>query len=290
MRKSSKVILITAVVVALFLSASAFGQAPQTLMYQGKLSNADFIPIITETEVTFRIFDEPAAGVELWVEVDTVTPNEHGIFTVQLGAEIPLVGVFDGTQRFLELQVTGDGPMTPRQPITSVPYALQANTPSVASTSFTYFTAGTSVDVVASLTLSIPARGYVILQASGFQELYSSTSSYAYLSTAISDFPDSYDWNALAYHTTAPEATQRYHYDNYGIVRVKAVLPGDTTFYLVQQGSGSGFTYGGTYYTNFVATFVPAAFGLVPDFPTSVGSQPVDLSLPKAEALKNEMK
>jgi hypothetical protein len=76
--------------------------------------------------IAFRVFDADAGGTEVWTETQTVTVT-GGLFSVYLGATTPFpTGAFDGTARYLEVQVDADPAMTPRLLFTSVAYAFRA--------------------------------------------------------------------------------------------------------------------------------------------------------------------
>jgi len=92
---------------------------------QGLLTNSADEPIADGTcEVTFAIYDVENGGNALWTETRTVT-TEGGLFTIILGETNPLAeSVFTNPELWLGITVSGDTEMTPRQRLTSVPYAL----------------------------------------------------------------------------------------------------------------------------------------------------------------------
>jgi hypothetical protein len=172
MLRSGKVTLFAAVLCLVF-TAGIFGQAPNTLMYHGKLTDATG-PISDPVNVTFRIYEADAGGTAIWTEAHTgLTPNEMGIFTVQLGSITPFtLGVFDGSVRYLGITVGADDEMVPRQEITSAPYAMRTgDMPGVANyereTTFWYYP-GTGVSTMDSIDITIPAAGYVEITGSCF--------------------------------------------------------------------------------------------------------------------------
>ena len=76
--------------------------------------------------IAFRVFDADTAGTEVWTETQTVAVAA-GLFSVHLGSDTPFpAGAFDGTARYLEVQVGADPAMTPRLLFTSVAYAFHA--------------------------------------------------------------------------------------------------------------------------------------------------------------------
>ena len=127
------------VAAGLLLPAFTLAQAPQLIGYQGRLLKSDGIPQ-TGATITFAIYaaETRSAGEQpLWSEVHQVALT-NGFYAVFLGngrsttqPDQPAPpfpsALFDGSRRWLELTVAGDaGPLTPRQLIASVPYALRA--------------------------------------------------------------------------------------------------------------------------------------------------------------------
>jgi hypothetical protein len=115
--------------VTFFLTAAASlqAQAPQVINYQGKLVIGGR-PLQTTAEITFTIFGAATGGTALWSEKQLVTPS-NGIFNVFLGSVTPFPrDLFTGTeQRWLALNVGNNPPLGQRTQITSVAYALKAN-------------------------------------------------------------------------------------------------------------------------------------------------------------------
>jgi len=72
----------------------------------------------------FSIYDAPIEGNHLWEETRNVTVT-NGVYSVILGEETPLNLPFD-IPYYLGLTVGNDEEMTPRQPLSSTPYALNA--------------------------------------------------------------------------------------------------------------------------------------------------------------------
>ena len=111
------------------LAGSAVAVAQTEFTYQGQLRQAG-VPADGQYDLRFRLFNaagpggSPVTGFVFAPDVDVI----GGLFTVQLdfGA-----GVFDGAPRWLEVEVrpAGGGAYTalsPRQPLTAVPYAMYA--------------------------------------------------------------------------------------------------------------------------------------------------------------------
>lgn len=126
MKIIAKVTVLTFSALILFtLIASA--QAPQTIVYQGRLTDISGEPITTTQSVTFSIYSVPISGLVRWTETLTIQPDAEGLFTVELGTiDTTLHSVFNGDKRYLGIKVGDDDEMTPRQLLTSTPYAISA--------------------------------------------------------------------------------------------------------------------------------------------------------------------
>jgi hypothetical protein len=106
--------------------ATGYGQAPQTITYQGLLTdNAGTVVADGDYSLTFRIFDAETGGTELWSETQPSVAVGGGLFKVQLGSVTPLTLDFD-VPCWLEVQVGADPPQSPRIELTSVPYSYMA--------------------------------------------------------------------------------------------------------------------------------------------------------------------
>ncbi len=130
MKKSFANVTLTVLAVLLLFAINAMALAPATMVYQGRLADADGNPITTEVTVNFALYAAPdAASVDsIWSETLPVTPDDQGVFTVELGTTVPLTtGIFNGGARFLGIKVGEDTQMTPFQLLASAPYAINSN-------------------------------------------------------------------------------------------------------------------------------------------------------------------
>jgi hypothetical protein len=135
MRRLLVILLLMALVPVGTLAQSV----PQLINFQGRLARPDGTPVADTTTqtMTFRLFDAPTGGNRLWEQTfnSSVTVS-NGTFAVLLDfstgyiAGNSMATVF-GSPLFLpslEIQVGTDAPLTPRQTLASVPYALYAGT------------------------------------------------------------------------------------------------------------------------------------------------------------------
>jgi len=114
----------------------AYGQSasvPSLMNYQGRLTQPNGAPVADgQYKLTFRLFGEITGGTARWYQVMDPVVVRNGVFAVLLGSGNPLTpDVFEGPT-FIEVQVGEDTPLTPRQPIVSVAYALRAEKAKVA--------------------------------------------------------------------------------------------------------------------------------------------------------------
>ena len=123
--------LVLAVAILSLLSISQAAQAsPNLINYQGYLKNSGGNPIDTTINMTFRLYDtdgNPAPGNLLWSETQSIAISD-GVYNVQLGAITDLAPLDFAIPYWLTVEIETDGEMTPRQPLSSVGYAIRAET------------------------------------------------------------------------------------------------------------------------------------------------------------------
>ena len=130
--------LCTILLSALVLACATQSVLAQTAVFafQGKLS-AGGNPANGNYDFQFKLYDALTGGAQIGVRTRTDVPVTGGAFTVQLDFA---VGAFSGADRFLEIGVrTAGSPdlfttLSPRQPITSSPYAFHSLSSDLADT------------------------------------------------------------------------------------------------------------------------------------------------------------
>ena len=191
-------LLIIAILTFTFLTALHAEPLGTAFTYQGQL-------VQSGTEVTdvcdfnFGLWDSRTNGTEVAEAFDSPNVNvNEGIFSVELdfGSRN-----FDGNPRWLEIAVVcpaGGGALTtlaPRQVLTATPYALfaseagnsaGANFDTAASSSGVALT--TADAIIASVTITAPAAGLVIVNANGWFNLKNSVSNHARCSVTTAVF------------------------------------------------------------------------------------------------------
>ena len=109
----------------LTLPATAIAAVPQTINYQGYLTDSGGNPVNSTVSMTFRIYSVPSGGTALWTQTLSSVPVSNGVYNVVLGSTSPVNLLFN-EQYYLGVQAGTDGEMTPRQQLTGVPYAMRA--------------------------------------------------------------------------------------------------------------------------------------------------------------------
>ena len=117
------IILIT---LLMLFATSAFAQIPQTMSYQGVLTDAAGNPVAGPVELTFKLYDAATDGTLLWQETQQVDVA-NGLFNVILGSSNPLNLAFDKPY-WLGSTIGTDAELQPRTALTASPYSLNAQT------------------------------------------------------------------------------------------------------------------------------------------------------------------
>ncbi|MEK7064503.1 MAG: hypothetical protein AAB973_02770, partial [Patescibacteria group bacterium] len=112
---------------------TALVRPTRQLAFQGRLTDQDGRPIGISTNVAFKLYNQAESGTEVYsVPTCTVTPDENGIFSTQIGngicgTEIGPEVFSENTSLFLEVAIGGQS-LIPRQPIATSGYALNSET------------------------------------------------------------------------------------------------------------------------------------------------------------------
>jgi hypothetical protein len=115
------------VAVALLSATTAVAEPPQTMSYQGILTDAVGDPLTGPHDLDFHIYaNEDGTGTPLWSESHVAVDVVDGLVNVTLGSINPMTGVFDDAALWLAISVDGGELLDPLTPITSVPWAFRA--------------------------------------------------------------------------------------------------------------------------------------------------------------------
>ncbi len=132
---------------ALLLGPLVAAAVPSTLTYQGRLFTPHGQPQSATPAIVFKLFAHETGGRPSWSESIANVPLTNGIDSFKLGDVRPFPeNLFASDELWMELTVSGTT-LSPRQPLTTVPFAFNAKNlqgGSVEATSVT--TAGVKVD------------------------------------------------------------------------------------------------------------------------------------------------
>lgn len=145
MLSTKRVLLVITII--LTLSICSYAAVPQTINYQGQLTNASGTPVNNAIQMKFSIYSVETSGEAIWSEIQTVQVTK-GIYSVVLGAINQISpSIIDGNL-WLGVKVETDAEMTPRQKLNSVPFALNSNNANSLSASSFYTRSGTGAGSV----------------------------------------------------------------------------------------------------------------------------------------------
>ncbi len=118
---------VTKLLFALILSgyfSILFAQVPNTISYQGSLTDSDKNALNGSNNLTFLIYDTDGGGENIWSENHTDIEIANGIFSVILGSKTNLESLAFDKQYWLAISINGGAELQPRSQLTSVPYSL----------------------------------------------------------------------------------------------------------------------------------------------------------------------
>ncbi|MBV8757792.1 MAG: hypothetical protein JO257_10965 [Deltaproteobacteria bacterium] len=101
--------------------------APDSMTFAGRLSTSAG-PVSGAQLITFKVFDGLTGGTPVWNDTISVTADNGLVFATLGTVGNPLdATVFGGSTEYLEITI-GSETLTPRLPLSSVPYAISAST------------------------------------------------------------------------------------------------------------------------------------------------------------------
>ena len=120
------------------VASTAWASVPTEMTVQGKLTNPGGTPQTGTFTLTFRIYNAPTGGTDVWTagvgESQSLTTDVNGLWTARLGTTTALTdAVFSTTERWLEITVD-DGPggnpteTLARTKLNTNPYTYRAST------------------------------------------------------------------------------------------------------------------------------------------------------------------
>ncbi len=126
-RKCFRAALLALAFAVVGYAPSASADVPASLTQQGRLLDDTGTVVDADVSFVFSIYAAATGGSALWSETQTITVDE-GYFSARLGDVTAFPDtLFDGSKTlYLGVKVGSDAEMTPRQLITSVPFAIHA--------------------------------------------------------------------------------------------------------------------------------------------------------------------
>ncbi|HZS40327.1 MAG TPA: hypothetical protein VFF06_26025 [Polyangia bacterium] len=113
---------------AIALCSSTGWAGPRLLAFQGRLVDATGSPRTGNFSITFSFYDSLTNGNVCFSETQTL-PVSSGLFAASIGSAsggIAAACTFNA-QSYLQIQVAGDTPMTPRITMSAMPYAFNTD-------------------------------------------------------------------------------------------------------------------------------------------------------------------
>lgn len=153
-------IVLVCCLASLLVPAYASAAVPQTLTQQGRLLNMDGTPVAGPVRMIFALYSSTTDTTPIWTETQSNVMLDNGAFSVQLGSVTAFPSnVWTGGTLYLGVTVGNDPEMTPREEITSVPYALMCaqadhSTSSDTATNATTATTATTASTANALSCS----------------------------------------------------------------------------------------------------------------------------------------
>lgn len=108
-------------------SARVHAATTSTLNFQARLQSASGSLVADGNySVQFKLYDAVSAGTNEWTETETVSVK-NGYLSANLGSVTPFGSTINWSQeKWLTMNVNGDGEMNPRIKLTGVPFAFRA--------------------------------------------------------------------------------------------------------------------------------------------------------------------
>jgi hypothetical protein len=125
--------------IAAFSVTPIKADVPARLNYQGRLLSGDGQPYSGPVAVGVKLFTNASGGIAVFTQAVAGVTAQNGFISFQYGSQAMIDAMKTPSTLFLEISLDGQ-PLTPRQPLTAVPFALfadQAATAQVARAALT---------------------------------------------------------------------------------------------------------------------------------------------------------
>ncbi len=115
-----------AITIIVLLTGSVAAQSSRAMSFQGRLTDDSGAPLSDTVSLTFRLYDTETEGTAVWTQVHPEVGVTNGLFHVMLSEFTDAASVFDGTSKWLSIQVESDPEISPRSQIGTVAYAYRS--------------------------------------------------------------------------------------------------------------------------------------------------------------------
>ncbi|MCX6832194.1 MAG: hypothetical protein NT028_08700, partial [candidate division Zixibacteria bacterium] len=129
--------IVVSVLCVALATTGVLAAVPIVMSHQGRLLDASDHPLTGTYTLTYSIYEVPTGGAPLWTEDHAGVSVIDGLFSVELGATVPLsADVLSGSGgggggatvvRYLQIQVSGQSPISPRTQLLASPYAVASS-------------------------------------------------------------------------------------------------------------------------------------------------------------------
>ena len=124
MMKTKNLLFAPCLLALLATAQTSSAAVPLALTQQGRLLQTDGTPETGSISMTFALYTAATGGTAVWSETQSLTLDD-GYFSTQLGSVTALTAsLFDGQTKYLGITLQGESEMTPRETLSSVPYAI----------------------------------------------------------------------------------------------------------------------------------------------------------------------
>jgi len=233
---------------------------------------------IESAVATLSPYSTHGGSLNLWDEAGNYTmalqpdgTGEGGFFAVyrstsaqgftvngNYSANEPRVDITGSTRgAYFRMDQTGDNSVI--LPTDAVNSAEIINEPGIVHRYKNTITTTSSVLAGDTLVITVPASGYVILQASGYFDALSNAGGSPYIRASISETAASINFDNFAYFNL-PSLPAGSYYDDFSINGAFSVTAGAHTYYL-NSSLGVGVTSGHMNRVHFMATYYPTSYG-----------------------------
>lgn len=174
--------------------------------YQGKLTNVAGSAVTDGNySIEFKLYAASSGGSALWTETQTVAVT-NGLFSIMLGS-VTLLDAFDFNRPlYLTLNVEGDGEMTPRKVLGSVPNSFNAEKfDGLATTSFAVLNANNIFAGLNTFTATTTLATTTFFTFNPFT--VSQSAGLTLIGTDLGDLSVKNGLALLGYNTNLPELT-----------------------------------------------------------------------------------